>query len=412
MYVLSEQQVSFILNDIRRNGIELEELQLNLLDHICCIIETEMPPDANFDEFYRSIIPRFFKRELREIQEETNLLLTFKHYYAMKKVMIASGAFSAFGFILGSFFKIMHWPGASALLLLAVVSISFVFLPIMFILKVKEVNATRDKAILAIGTVFGILISLSALFKVMHWPGANVMWLIALGILFFLFLPIYFFSGIRNPDNKVNTIVSSVLILVAGGILFMLTNLRNSIFYENVAYAANQSVQKAYDFSSEQNMLRYENVANDSIAAADMINLKKECNDLCKKIEDIKQELFIVANGDEKPQLTQELLIKNNLGNYDIPTNFLFDRNHQPKSHLVALKQDIENLKKLLESKYNRKNLSVLSTADVLADCGQPEKCKFTWENAAFFHAPFEMVIRDLTQLQLNIRIAEAGSIK
>lgn len=31
MFVLSEQQVSFILDDIRRNGIELEELQLNLL---------------------------------------------------------------------------------------------------------------------------------------------------------------------------------------------------------------------------------------------------------------------------------------------------------------------------------------------------------------------------------------------
>ena len=106
MFVLSEQQVSFILNDIRRNGIELEELQLNLLDHICCIVENEMRSDQNFEEFYRSIIPRFFKRELREIQEETDLLLTFKNYYTMKKVMIISGTISAIAVVFGSIFKI------------------------------------------------------------------------------------------------------------------------------------------------------------------------------------------------------------------------------------------------------------------------------------------------------------------
>lgn len=105
MFVLSEQQVSFILDDIRRNGIELEELQLNLLDHICCVIENEMSPEQDFDEFYRNVITRFYKRELREIQEETELVLTFKHYYTMKKVMLLSGTFAAIGIIIGSFLK-------------------------------------------------------------------------------------------------------------------------------------------------------------------------------------------------------------------------------------------------------------------------------------------------------------------
>ena len=56
MIQLSEQQVEFILNDIRRNGIEMEELQQNLLDHICCVIENEMPYNSNFEEFYRNIV--------------------------------------------------------------------------------------------------------------------------------------------------------------------------------------------------------------------------------------------------------------------------------------------------------------------------------------------------------------------
>ena len=51
--MLSEKQVDFILNDIRRNGIQTEELQLNLLDHICCLIENEMSPENDFDEIYQ-----------------------------------------------------------------------------------------------------------------------------------------------------------------------------------------------------------------------------------------------------------------------------------------------------------------------------------------------------------------------
>ena len=132
MYVLSEKQVDFILNDIRRNGIQTEELQLNLLDHICCVIENEMSPEKNFDEFYRSVLPRFFKKELKEIQEETDLLLTFKYYYAMKKIMLRSGMLSAATFIIGSFFKIMHWPGAAVVYVEKKLRVVLLFLPFLF----------------------------------------------------------------------------------------------------------------------------------------------------------------------------------------------------------------------------------------------------------------------------------------
>jgi len=93
MYTLSEQQIDFILNDIKSRGVVMEDLQLNLLDHICCIVENELNLDDDFDQFYQDIIPRFFKKELKEIEEETILLLTFKNYYTMKKIMLISGIF-------------------------------------------------------------------------------------------------------------------------------------------------------------------------------------------------------------------------------------------------------------------------------------------------------------------------------
>ena len=88
MYSINDEQIDYILNDIRRRGVEMEDLQYNLLDHICCIIEQNLESGGNFEDFYNKTIPKFFKHELWEIEEETILLLTYKNYYTMKKAMI------------------------------------------------------------------------------------------------------------------------------------------------------------------------------------------------------------------------------------------------------------------------------------------------------------------------------------
>mgnify|MGYP006313805075 CR=1 FL=1 len=69
MYCLSPQQIDYILNDIRARGVKLESLQLNLLDHVCCIVEQNLEADGNFEEFYNATIKTFYKDELREIEQ-------------------------------------------------------------------------------------------------------------------------------------------------------------------------------------------------------------------------------------------------------------------------------------------------------------------------------------------------------
>jgi hypothetical protein len=282
VYVLTDEQIAFILNDIRRNGIELEELQLDLLDHICCVIETELTTENNFEEVYRSILPRFYKRSLREIEEETQLLLTFKNYYAMKKIMIISGTFSAFTVLIGSLFKVMHWPGAAMLFVLAIALFSFIFLPILSVIRIKEHTKTNDKIVIIAAAIFGSAISLAILFKVMHWPFATLLWTSALAILFFIFLPIYFFSGIRNPETKTNTIVSSILILIAGGLLFLITNLRGSHAFDEAISNADEQLIENYQLLSQKN-------PSDTVAIHPTINEK--ATELCLVIEALKQAL-------------------------------------------------------------------------------------------------------------------------
>ncbi|MES2779234.1 MAG: hypothetical protein V4651_04975 [Bacteroidota bacterium] len=224
MYTLSDQQIDFILDDIRRNGIELEDLQYNLLDHVCCIIERELEANGDFERFYQSTIRTFYNGRLAELEEETHSLLTFKHYYTMKKLMIVSGIFSAVVFSFGILFKFNHWPGASALIAGGILSLSFIFLPLYFTLKIQEKKETKDKVLAGLTSLVCIGMSLSVLFKVMHWPGANMLGMGSLMVLALLFLPVYFITGIRNPDTKMNTILSSVLIIGGCGLFLTLVS--------------------------------------------------------------------------------------------------------------------------------------------------------------------------------------------
>lgn len=229
MYIISDEQIDFILDDISARGIEMEDLQQNILDHVCCIIEQNLEVSGDFKGFYLHTIETFYKKELSELEEETNLLLTFKNYYTMKKAMITSGAISAVLLLTGSFLKLMHWPGAGILLFTGIVVLSFIFLPLLFILKMKEAKATRDKVILTLGVVIGILYFIGPLFKVMHWPGANVLMFTTVVLMFFLFIPVYFFTGIRNPETKINTIVSTILLVGVVSMQFTLMSLRKPV---------------------------------------------------------------------------------------------------------------------------------------------------------------------------------------
>jgi hypothetical protein len=224
MYCLSDQQIDYILSDIGARGIGMVSLQQDLLDHICCVIEHELDQDGDFERFYQSAVSRFYKSELREIEEETIILLTNKNFYTMKKVMISSGTVSVGLLSAGIILKFLHLPGAAALLVLGIFLLSFIFLPLMFILRVKEKQQSADKIISIVGGLSAMLISLGVLFKIMHWPYANIMCSLALMIMIFGFIPVYFFSGFRNPATKVNTIVTSIMMLT--GCILVLTLIR------------------------------------------------------------------------------------------------------------------------------------------------------------------------------------------
>lgn len=411
MYNLSEQQIEYILNDIRRNGVEMEDLQLNLLDHICCIVEQNLKEGDDFEGFYRKTVKQFCKHELWEIEEETIILLTIKNYYVMKKSMITSGIFSATTLIFGSFFKIMHWPGSAVLLVLGIVTLSFVFLPLLFLLKAKEPTNTQSKTVIGIGTLLGILLCISTLFKVMHWPGSNILWFVSIGFSIFLFIPLYFFLGIRKPETKANTIVTTIILVGATGMLFTLTNLRPSRAIERGNFFANQDLVATRNYATEQNNLHYKVLLNDSTSAKKEVNeLRKRSNELYKKLEKIK---LAIINGIEERNDTAidytDIFIYNNATNSGVPAYLLFDNLGQPSTLIVNLRNEVDSFNSFIKTIYNKNSFGMINTQGTKDVNGDGHM--ISWEEFNFQEPPFGIIIRNLTQMQLDIRVVEASCL-
>lgn len=228
MYKVTDEQVDFIADEIRKRGITLDDLLWNLVDHVCCIIEQEMSEADDFHRFLQALWPRFFKDNLREIQEEAELLITFKHFYAMKRTLSIAGITSAIFTLTGSILKIAHLPGAGIAIVLGVAIFALLFLPLMIIVKFRDETTKSERLVFALGFLLGIAASLGFLFKIMHWPFANVLMLTGIVGFTFAYVPLYLITRIRRPELRFNTMVNAVLMFSAGGLLFAMFNLHRS----------------------------------------------------------------------------------------------------------------------------------------------------------------------------------------
>jgi len=91
--------------------------------------------------------------------------------------------------VVGGMFKILHWPGANIIITLTLCSLAIIYFPLGFYFLGNA--AVRTTAIIT--GMFLSCIPLGILFKIMHWPGASIMLVIAAAsapvmVLFLIFM--------------------------------------------------------------------------------------------------------------------------------------------------------------------------------------------------------------------------------
>lgn len=223
MFHLTDTHIEFIIADVINKGITQEALQEDIVDHVCCIIEVELKEEADFNSKYNEIINRFFKKELKELQEETDVLQASKTIDVLKKALQFSGVFSVVFLAIGIYTKFNYIKGAGMLVLVGMLLFSLVFLPALILLKLKDNDVRENIVLVILGFLLVLLGGVGCLFKIMEWPFAtNLLWLSLAGLVF-VFTPLYYSTVRKKPGNKLKAFINTVLLLVVGMLLFVLT---------------------------------------------------------------------------------------------------------------------------------------------------------------------------------------------
>lgn len=230
MVSLTDEQVDFIRKEIESHGISLPDLQANLIDHMCTIIENEMSESDDFNSFFYSILPRFFHDNLHEIEMETIQLIHQQKFKHMKKTLSYLLAFSSFLLVTGSIFKIFHLVG-SAMLIVSSLPLMLIGAVLSALIGIKTESITKtQKTLTSLIILIVFLFAFGGIFKVQHWPFANILMLLSVGLLCLVYVPMYFVQQRKISTESYITGINSFLFLLAGITLFLLFDLRAPLF--------------------------------------------------------------------------------------------------------------------------------------------------------------------------------------
>lgn len=115
----------------------------------------------------------------------------------MKNVNYIIGLLSLIVLLTGIIFKVMHFPGAGIAFILGMGLMVFVFLPIAYRNLLKSTTDSLLKWVYHAAFISFFIDFVGVVFKVLHWPGAAKLMIIGIPLPFIFFLPLYI-----NYHNK------------------------------------------------------------------------------------------------------------------------------------------------------------------------------------------------------------------
>ncbi len=441
---LSLHNIDQISCDITREEISFSHLLDDLIDHVCCDVEHEMQNGLAFSEAYRRVKQKMGKRRLREIQEETlysvdtkyrhmkntmkisgiagivllgfgalfkiqhlplagtmttlggvilalvflpsALEVLWKETHNRKRLLLFISAFLAGGFfILGTLFKIQHWPGAGIILTLAAISGIIFFIPALLISRVQDQENKAKKPVYILGAVGVIFYVAGMFFKIQHWPLAGTF--LVFGVIFLCFVAFPWYTWITwKEESHISTrflfiIIGILLIMVPGAIVTL--NLQRA--YENGFYTNQVQEQAMYSFLYRNNtslVTRY----HDSVSFPQIEQLHSRTNEILNYISGIQIKMIEESEGKPgEPAVSSDKIKQTETGAeiqyrllskpfYPAPVIDLLMPECPTRKNLDSVVNDyIDYLKGLSQDEDLKKFINILTTANYLPS-GLPDR--------------------------------------
>ena len=195
---LSQEQLAVIRHRIEKSDITIKTLEDDLLDHLCCVVEKKMDNGNDFDPALQEALNELAPYGLDAIQLQTFYLLRSPKIIFMKKIMYLIGLITAGAISLGWLFTVLRWPGGYELFNYGFLGFLLLFIPLLAIdrYKVTLKKALSEKLKILIGSVSGIIVGISLVFKFLHLQGADQVLLVGMLMFTFGFLPVFIFQHV------------------------------------------------------------------------------------------------------------------------------------------------------------------------------------------------------------------------
>jgi hypothetical protein len=151
----------------------------------------------------------------------------------MKQKIYILGLVTTLFISLGAIFKVNHWPGAAHMLILGIFLLVLIFIPLALRNHYKAEGNKQNSILYWATWLTCFVIFTGMLFKILHWPMAGLFLLIALPFPYVVFLPVYLVVTGKNKNFNIYNTVFVLFLLVAFSAVSLLLAL--SVSKEKIA---------------------------------------------------------------------------------------------------------------------------------------------------------------------------------
>ncbi|MBE0674927.1 MAG: hypothetical protein IH591_09730 [Bacteroidales bacterium] len=131
----------------------------------------------------------------------------------MKQKLYILGLTVALLLFAGVAFKMNHFPGAGIILTVGVFTLAMIFMPLALISSFRSEGDGSMRLLYIVTWITCFVVFTAMLFKIMHWPGAGKLLMVALPFPFVVFLPVYLYTTNRITGFSIYNTVFVLLLL-------------------------------------------------------------------------------------------------------------------------------------------------------------------------------------------------------
>ena len=170
MQLLEIDQIKQIENRISEASLKNTSLTIDILDHICCMIEDRLELGWDYIKAEKDVFRQMGVLQIQAIEQETENLT--QNNITMKKRTKIIGLVSLILLVGGFIMKMLHLQGAAVTWGIGVLTAVFGFALFLTVDRFTYEQSSRGKILSIIGYLGSASFILGSGFKLLHMPGA------------------------------------------------------------------------------------------------------------------------------------------------------------------------------------------------------------------------------------------------